>query len=126
MYLLDTNVLINAIKAKEPDKSFLKKIISENLLCISVVSVGEFLSQASEEAEKKFNQLISAATILMIDLETAKVAAVYRKKFLKTRRVQLLDYFLAAQAKLNNLTLVTHNKADFPMKDIRTITPPQY
>ncbi len=123
MYLFDTNVLILAIKAKEPDKSFLKKAIYQKQVYISVISVGEFLSQASKEAESKFNNLIKASPILDIDTKTAKVAAVYRKKFLKTRRVQLLDYFLAAQAKLNNLTLVTHNKSDFPMTDIKVITP---
>lgn len=123
MYLFDTNVLILAIEAKEPDKSFLKKAISQKQLYISVISVGEFLSQAAKEAENKFNRLIRESPILEVDLETAKVAAEYRKKFLKTRRVQLLDYFLAAQAKLNNLILVTNNKSDFPMKDIQIISP---
>ena len=123
MYLFDTNVLILAIDAKEPDKSFLKKAISRKKSYISVISIGEFLSQASEEAESKFNNLIRESPILVVDSETAKVAAAYRKKFLKTRRVQLLDYFLAAQAKLNDLTLVTHNKSDFQMRDIKIITP---
>lgn len=123
MYLLDTNVLILAIKAKEPDKSFLKKVISQKQLYISAISVGEFLSQAEKEAENKFNRLIREFPILDIDVDTAKIAAQYRKKFLKIRRTQLLDYFIAAQAKINNLTLVTNNKSDFPMKDIQIISP---
>ncbi len=123
MYLFDTNVLILAIDAKEPDKSFLKKAIAQKQVYISAISVGEFLSQASEEAESKFNNLIKESPVLVVDTETAKVAAVYRKKFLKTRRIQLLDYFLAAQAKLNDLTLVTRNKSDFPMRDIKVIVP---
>lgn len=123
MYLLDTNVLILAIKGKEPDKSFLKQAILKKQLYLSVISVGEFLSQPSEEEEKKFNQLVLRFPVLPINLETAKVAALCRKKFLKKKRIQLLDYFLAAQAKINNLTLVTHNLADFPMKDIKIISP---
>lgn len=123
MYLLDTNVLILAIKGKEPDKSFLKKAILKKQLYLSVISVGEFLSQPSKEEEKKFNQLILKFPVLPINLEAAKVAALCRKKFLKKKRIQLLDYFLAAQAKINNLTLVTHNLADFPMKDIKVISP---
>lgn len=123
MYLVDTNILILGIQAIEPDKSFLKKIISKKQLNLSVICVGEFLSQASEEAAIKFNHLLDTFPILSVDLETAKVAAEYRKKFLKTRRIQLLDYFLAAQAKLNKLTLITHNKSDFPMSDIKVITP---
>lgn len=123
MYLFDTNVLILAIKGIDPDKSFLKKAISRKQVCISAISVGEFLSQAERESESKFNSLAKQFPILIIDLETARVAAQYRKRFLKTRRAQLLDYFLAAQAKLNNLTLVTHNKANFPMKDIKVVSP---
>lgn len=123
MYLVDTNVLILALKSIEPDKSFLKRIISQKKLYLSVISVGEFLSQATTEAEDKLNKLIVRFSVLPIDLEVAIVAASYRKNFLKKRRIQLLDYFIAAQAKLSHLTLVTNNKADFPMKDIKVISP---
>lgn len=123
MFLVDTNVLILALKSIEPDKTFLKKIISRKKLYLSAISVGEFLSQAAIEAEEKFNKIINKFPVLPVDLEVARIAALYRKDFLKQKRIQLLDYFLASQAKLNNLTLVTHNKADFPMKDIKVISP---
>lgn len=123
MYLIDTNVLILALKSTEPDKSFLKKVISRKKLYLSAVSVGEFLSQATTEAEGKLNKLIAQFLVLPVDLEVARVAASYRKNSLKQKRIQLLDYFLAAQAKMYKLTLVTHNKADFPMKDIKVISP---
>lgn len=123
MFLLDTNVLILGLKAQEPEKSFVEKIISKKTLYLSVIVISEFLSQASEEAEQKFNRLIAKFPILSVDLETAQLAAQYRKEFLKIRRAQLLDYFLAAQAKLNHLTLVTNNTSDFPMKDIKIVVP---
>jgi len=123
MYLPDTNVFILAAEAKEPDKRFLEKAIAKKQIYLSVIAIGEFLSQASDEAETKFNALIARFPILTVDLETAKLAAEYRNLSFKTKRVHLLDCFLAAQAKLNNLTLVTNNKSDFPMKDIKVITP---
>lgn len=123
MYLIDTNVLILALKSLDPDRTFLKRIISQRELYLSVISVGEFLSQATTEAENKLNKLIVRFPVLPIDLETTRVAASYRQNFLKKKRVQLLDYFLAAQAKLHHLTLVTNNKVDFPMKDIKVISP---
>lgn len=122
MYLVDTNILVLAIDQKEPDYSFLKKIILKNQLYISVICIGEYLSKATPEAEKEINKLINTFPVLSVDLAVAKVAAEYRKKFLKAKRGQLLDYFLAAQAKLNKLILVTHNKSDFPMRDIKVIT----
>ena len=123
MYLVDTNVLILALEEVEADKSFLKQAISKKQLYLSVVSVSEFLSQASQEAKDKLEGLILHFPVLPVDLETARIASSYRQDFLKQRRGQLLDYFLAAQAKLKGLTLVTHNKADFPMRDIKVITP---
>lgn len=123
MYLVDTNILVLAIAQKEPDYEFLQKIILKNQLYISVICIGEYLSKATVEEEKEIDKLINKFSVLPVNLEVARLAASYRKKFLKTRRVQLLDYFLAAQAKLNDLTLVTHNKSDFPMKDVKIITP---
>lgn len=123
MYLVDTNVLILAIKGLDPDKSFLKKAISNKQLYLSVIAVSEFLSQATPDAEDKLEKLIGRFPVLSINLEIARIAASYRKNFLKQKKILLLDYFLAAQAKLNNLIFVTNNKADFPMKDIKVIFP---
>ena len=123
MFLLDTNIIIRGFIGEEPSKSFLEKVVGNKKLYLSVVVVGEFLSQASKQEKDQFQKLLDNFPILLVDLETAKVAANYRKKFLKTRRIQLLDYFLAAQAKLNKLTLVTNNKSDFPMKDINIVIP---
>ena len=123
MYLIDTNVLILAIAKKDPDYSFLQKLIVKNQLFLSVISVAEFLSQASHGDEMELDRLLSTFPVLVVDVEIARLAGQYRKKFLKKRRTQLLDYFLAVQAKVRNLTLVTNNKSDFPMRDIKIISP---
>ena len=123
MFLLDTNVLILAIKAEEPERSFLEKIINKKQLYLSTISIAEFLTRSSSEEKERLEELIVNFPVLNVDLETAKLAAEYRKESLKLKRIQMLDCFLAAQAKLNGLTLVTNNKSDFPMKDIKTIIP---
>lgn len=123
MYLVDTNILIPAIAQKEPDYSFLQKIISKNQLYLSVICIGEYLSKATVEEESEIDKLVQNFPPLSVDLNIARLAASYRKKFWKAKRILLLDYFLAAQAKLNDLTLVTHNKSDFPMRNIKIITP---
>ena len=123
MFLPDTNIFILGLKGKQPEANFLARAISANKLAISVIAVGEFLAKAEGEGRKSFMKLMERFGTLIIDEQTAQIAADYRKISLKTKRVQMLDCFLAAQAKLHNLTLVTNNKADFPMKDIRAITP---
>lgn len=122
-YLPDTNIFIRAAKGYSPESEFLDKVIQKRQIMISSIIVGEFLAKSTAQEEKTFEDLLNTFTILSIDIEVARVAAKYRKESLKVKRVQMLDCFLAAQAKLNNLTLVTNDKSDFPMKDIKVISP---
>ena len=122
-YLPDTNILIRAAKGCSPESEFLNKIVKKRQIMISTIVVGEFLAKATDLEEGMFKSLLAELTIIPIDLEVAKVAAVYRRESLKTKRGQMLDCFLAAQAKVHKLTLVTNNKSDFPMKDVKIITP---
>lgn len=121
MYLPDTNVFILGLKGNKKEARFLAKAISKNKLFISVTVAAEFLAKAEGEGRVSFLTLMEKFPILGIDRAVAEVAAEYRKSSLKTKRVLMLDCFLAAQAKLNHLILVTNNKSDFPMKDIKVI-----
>lgn len=123
MYLPDTNIFIRALHGIEPEANFLNKIISKRQLVISVIVIAEFYPKANNQELKSFNQLLDDIEILLVDREIAGIAGGYRKESLKQKRAQLLDCFIAAQAKLNKLTLVTNNKSDFPMKDIKIISP---
>ncbi len=123
MFLVDTNVIIRAIAGQEPDATFLRKAIEKNSISISVISVAEFLTRASKKEESAFEKLLRNFPLLLVDEKTARIAAFYRKNFLKTSRTKLLDILIAAQAKLHRLTLVTNNRSDFPMKDIQVISP---
>lgn len=123
MFLPDTNIFILGLRGAEPEATFLKKAIENKRLCISVVVIGEFLSKIRKQDTKSFNSLVNIFKILPVDQDVARVAAQLRQESLKTKRAYLIDCFLAAQAKIHNLTLVTNNKADFPMKDIKVISP---
>ncbi len=124
MYLPDANVFIKALYGVEPDASFLRKAIEKKRLYISVVSTAEFFAKTAKKEKEKFERLLVRFPNLPIDLEIARLAAEYRTQFSrKTKRIFLLDCFLAAQAKVHHLTLVTNNRSDFPMKDIKVILP---
>lgn len=123
-FLPDSNIFIRASKGFEPEFAFVNKQIEKNELIISVVAIGEFYAKATESEKQMFDNLITRFGVLGIDEIAARLAGDYRSEYLKkSKRVYLLDCFLAAQAKLNNLTLVTNNKSDFPMKDIKIISP---
>lgn len=124
MYLPDTNVFILGFQEKTTESKFLAKAIATAQLYISVVVVGEFLAKANETEKKGFLQLMNVFEILPVDREVAQVAAEYRKQMIvKTKRIVLIDCFLAAQAKVYGLVFVTNNVSDFPMKDIKVIRP---
>lgn len=122
-YLLDTNIFIGAAKGYPAEANFLNKVIKKKQIIISPIVIGEFLANADIQEEESFKELISHFKVLPIDAEVAEVAAYYRKSSLKITRIHLLDCFLAAQTKIHGLTLVTNNKSDFPMKDIKVISP---
>jgi len=123
MYLPDTNIIIRALYGHN-EKDFLEAVFSQNKLMLSVIVVAEFLAGASKVDKSKFDKLLKGSEVVSIDQDVAIEASKYRKKYLrKSKRVFLLDCFLAAQAKVNNLTLVTNNTQDFPMKDIKIVAP---
>jgi len=123
VYLTDTNILILAIDGQEPEASFLRRAVKNNAVRLSVISVAEFLTGTGRVEQRAFEKLMLAFPPLIIDKDVARLAADYRKKSLKKTRVTLLDCLLAAQAKKHGLTLVTNNKADFPMRDILIMKP---
>ena len=123
-FLPDSNIFIRASKGFEPELAFVNKQIEKNELIISVVAIGEFYAKATESEKQMFDNLIARFGVLGIDEVAAKLAGDYRSEYLKkSKRVYLLDCFLAAQAKINNLTLVTNDATDFPMRDIKVVKP---
>lgn len=123
-YLLDTNIVIRALAGHEPEISFFKNHLSKGALAISVIVIAEFYSKANATEKKIFGRLLNGVEVIGINSQMAKTAGEYRQEFSrKSKRIFLLDCFFAAQAKKYNLTLVTNNKTDFPMKDIKTISP---
>lgn len=124
MYLPDTNIFIYGLLNKDPYAALLRRWYKNHELAISTVTVAEYLVKAVPKDKQSFEEMVSYIKLFPIDLTIAKEAASYRERFLrKTKRVYLLDCFLAATAKVHDLTLVTVNKDDFPMKDIKIVDP---
>lgn len=124
MFLPDSNIFIRAFQKKEKEATFLNKAIAQNKLAISVIVIAEFFPRALPEELEGFHKLLDTFQIIEIDRKISEVAGQYRKDFIrKTKRIFVVDCFLAAQAKVHNLILVTNNRPDFPMKDIKIIVP---
>lgn len=122
--LVDSNVLIRFLNSEEPDKTFLRQLLKRNEFYLSPINIAEVEAKTTEEQTEDLVELTSLGTTMLIDEELAWVAGRYRKQFSgKTKRVYLLDCFIAAACKVYNLILVTNDIKDYPMDDIKIIQP---
>lgn len=122
--LPDTNIIINYLKGIEPESSFLKKYIISGEISFSPITIAEYIAKASNAEKRLLDDLLTSGEIFSIDYETGLEAGEYRKEFSrKTKQAYLLDCLLAATCKIHNLTLITNNIKDYPMKDIQIQKP---
>ena len=122
-FLPDTNVLIYAFKGIEPYAGWLEKTIQKNKLQISSIVVAEFLEGATKEDEISLRLLLDKFGALPVDRTVAEIGAEYRKKHSKkTKKVWMSDCLIAATCRVFGTTLITADKKDFPMKDIKIIS----
>lgn len=124
IYLPDSNVFILAFHGKEPEATFLRYVIEQRRMKISNIVLAEIYSKDIRSERGIIDELIMEFGYLEIDDKISRIAGEYRHESIKkSKRAFLIDCFLAAQAKVHNLVLVTNNKSDFPMKDIKIISP---
>lgn len=122
-FLPDTNILIYAFAGQQPYSDTVKIWIKEQTLRLSAIVVAEFLVRVREEDQKAFDALITTFGSIPVDTAIARIGADYRKKFLAKRyHLKLPDCLIAATAKFYGATLVTFNRSDFPMDDIKKLT----
>lgn len=124
MYLLDTNILIYAFNDVPPYGDWFAKHGHKNQIHLSVLTTAEFVVGASKDKLNKLYEIESIIPVLPINIHIAHLAGTYRKQLKhKSKIPYLIDCLIAATAKVHNLTLVTNNMKDFPMKDIRILDP---
>ena len=124
MILPDTNVLIAYLNQKEPSFTLIKRVIIENSLLLSVITVAEVLIKADKKTVTIMNQLIDHFGISEITKPIMEQAIIFRKETLqKTTRTHLFDCFIAATAYRRKATLVTYNKNDYSFQGLVTKSP---
>lgn len=129
-YLLDTDIVILALKAK-PEISELEKLDQQGgAIGLSVITVyeiyeGIYGSQRVpvEESEETFKGFVDKyiEKFLFIDKEASIVGGKIRAQLRRTGRVITdTDILIAATCLVNGLTLVTRNKKHFSrIKELR-------
>ncbi|NPA40410.1 MAG: type II toxin-antitoxin system VapC family toxin [Thermodesulfobacteria bacterium] len=100
--LIDTNIIIEFLRKKNKQKSYLWKIKEMDLNCfISTITVFELYAGAITERHKR-------------DLETAKRSAeIYKELKNNNQLIEFRDIFIGATALEINLPIITLNEEHF-------------
>jgi len=122
-FLLDTNIIIAYLHGILPVCNLVEKLLLKGKVQISAITAGELFSKYEPEELVKIEVLLEKTSCLLVDMVVARTAGLYRQKFRKKKKLTLPDCLIAATAKLYNLTLITANIKDFPMKDIEVLHP---
>ena len=116
MVILDTNILIDALR-KKSEKTFLEEILettSKEDLSISVITIQELYQGRSvmeSEKEKDMQTLLAPLKILPYSYDVAKQAGEIVRE--KQYEITFADAAIAATAIINHIPLYTLNRKDF-------------
>ena len=106
--LIDSNIVIYSV---QPQYVALRLFIDSITGIVSIVSYIEALGyhRLTREAESRISEFLNRCLMLPLTDEIAQRSVLLRQQ----RRMGLGDAIIAATALIHNLTLVTHNTADF-------------
>lgn len=120
-YLIDSDILMDFFKKKDYAIVLLEKLIKEGSLYASILSITEIRAGWNEDQAKFFlPRLYEIVVIKNLNQKIAELSGQLRWEY-KTKGISLptVDILIAATAILDKCQLITRNKKDFPMKEIK-------
>mgnify|MGYP000005846685 FL=1 len=120
-YLLDTNILILALRGHSGALDFLLALErEEKRALISVVTRAEVLTGMHPHEEPRTLELLNALGNLPVDRDVADQAGRWVYQYARQGvQLSLPDALIAATAFLHHLTLVTTNPQHFPIPGLQ-------
>jgi len=123
---LDTSVLINYLKGREPSASAVARVVSDHLCAVTSISVYELLFGMAR-AQKKIGEsaLLDVMRILPFDDAAARRAAVLHDELIRlNQEIGIKDVLIAAICLEHNLPLLTTNERHFRrIPNLQVLTP---
>jgi predicted nucleic acid-binding protein len=119
--LLDTTVLIDALRARLGRRELLADLVrSGQTLATTAINIGEVYGGMRSGEERKTQQFLDSLECYPITRETARRAGHHRSYWAQRGRTPTLaDMMVAAVALEEKLTLMTDNRKDFPLPDLK-------
>jgi tRNA(fMet)-specific endonuclease VapC len=121
IYLLDTSAIIDAINGKKGRNRLLLDLAETggHLLACCPINVAEVYSGIRPNEEAPTSALLRSLKLLPLTFEDAELAGRLKHRHAaKGMTLSLADCLIAAVAIRNQVTLITDNIKDFPMKEL--------
>jgi predicted nucleic acid-binding protein len=119
-YLLDTSVIIDALNNKRGRRDLLLDLLKQgNLLACCPINVTEVYAGVRPKEETATEEFLKSLEYYHITWPVARMAGLLKRDYArKGTTLTSADTTIAAVAMINDLTLLTDNVKDFPMKEV--------
>ncbi|MDP3733358.1 MAG: type II toxin-antitoxin system VapC family toxin [Candidatus Daviesbacteria bacterium] len=119
--LIDTDIWIDFLKKREYAIELVTKLAEQTQIFTSILTITELRAGMTTEQAEKYMPIFYAHTeIVDISKEIAEMSGEFLKEYsLKGISLASVDVLIASSAILQNCQLVTRNKKDFPMPEIK-------
>jgi len=119
--LLDTSVLIDALRSRKARRAWLAELVrSGHSLETSALNVAEVYAGMRPEEEARTKAFIGALLCHSVTPSAGERAGRFKMQWArKGRTLTLADTMVAAVAMEQGCALVTDNRKDFPMAEVR-------
>lgn len=120
--LIDTDIVIDALKEVKPARELFKS--KDIVLHCSILTKKELLSKRGlkDSERRKITDLLSNTRVLRIDDQINRKYFALMKKY-GEKHEMLIDYLIAATAWAKNLPLLTRNRKHFEHIEEITLSP---
>lgn len=114
--LIDTDVLIDYLRAQAGVVSYLEGLTDADTLLISAMTVAELYAGVRDGAERTaLDSFVQAFEVIPVSDKVAIYGGLLRRDYAKSHNTGLADAIIAATAEIEQAHLVTLNKKHFPM-----------
>jgi predicted nucleic acid-binding protein len=123
-YLLDTSVLVDFSKGREPSSTRVRRLIAEhNIVGTCAVNVAEFYAGLAPGRRPEWDEFVQALRYWHISREAAVRAGQDRYRHARQgTAISLPDALVAAVAREHGAVVVTENPRHFPMPDVQVLS----
>ena len=119
--LLDTTVLLDVLRARQNRRSLLAELVAGgHLLATATINVGEIYAGMRVGEEKRTEAFLSSLDCYPITAAIARRAGSLKSAWAqKGKTLSLADMIVAATALEHGLALMTDNRKDFPLPELK-------